>query len=99
MSRSQTQSKVKIKKAPKYHIVIHNDDTSDFNYVSRLIMHVFGFSEIESMEMTTKIHQEGNAIAWSGTKEVGELRKYQCDNFIKDYKDFLKNLKVTLEKV
>jgi ATP-dependent Clp protease adapter protein ClpS len=83
---------------PNYRILIWNDNTSDFEMVMRMIVEVFSYNEMEAYEITTLIHKNTNATVWSGSYEVGELRLEQCHKFILENKQYLRELKVTLEE-
>jgi len=84
--------------SPRYNIIIWNDNKSDVNLVTVLIAKVFNYSEIESIELTKKIHEEGNTIVWTGNKEVGEFRMNQCEKFKKEHAAFIGDLKISLQK-
>jgi ATP-dependent Clp protease adaptor protein ClpS len=84
---------------PEHRILLWNDETSDFEMVMSLLVVVFSYNELEAFEITKLIHENTNATVWTGTYEVGELRLEQCQNFISENKEFLKDLKVTLEEV
>lgn len=96
---SQTRDDIIIEESPRYNIIFWNDDKSDFEHVVVLLVAVFSYNEIESLETTKKIHEEGNAVVFTGCKEVCELRMTQCEKFKKDHPKYLKELKITLEKI
>jgi len=98
VAEPQNQEDVVVEESPRYSIVIKNDSKSDFGHVILLLTEVFSFSELEAIEITKKIHAEGNAIVWTGCKEVGELRYNQCDKFKKDNAAFVGDLEITLEQ-
>jgi ATP-dependent Clp protease adapter protein ClpS len=83
---------------PEYRILIWNDSSSDFKMVMMLIKDVFSYTDMEAYEITSLIHKNTNATVWSGSYEVGELRLDQCHKFILENKDFLNELKVTLQE-
>jgi ATP-dependent Clp protease adapter protein ClpS len=98
-SSPQTTDDIVIEETPRYNIIFWNDDKSDFEHVVVLLVTVFNYNEIESLETTKKIHEEGNAVVFTNSKEVCELRMEQCEKFKKEKSKFLKELKITLEKV
>jgi ATP-dependent Clp protease adapter protein ClpS len=84
---------------PQYNILIWNDNVSDFEMVLRLIQLVFSYSEMEAYELTKQIHDENNAIVWSGSYEVGELKMEQSKKFIAEHSEYLSKLKITMEEM
>jgi ATP-dependent Clp protease adapter protein ClpS len=99
ITKSGIDDRIKKIEFPKYNIIIWNDNVSDFEMVVRLIQHVFNYSEMEAYGLTTQIHEENTCIVWSGSYEVGELKLEQSKTFIAEHKEYLSQLKITLEEV
>ena len=97
--KTGTTEELKKVEFPQYTIVIWNDTVSDFEMVVRLIQTVFSYSEMEAYELTKKIHDENNAIVWSGSYEVGELKMEQSKKFIAENAEYLSKLKITMEEM
>ena len=96
---SQTKDDIIIEESPRYNIIVWNDDKSDFELVAIMIATIFNYKEIEAIEITKKIHDEGNSVVFTNCKEICEFRLQQCEKFKKENIDFLRELRVTLEKV
>jgi len=70
-------SENKPKQLPPYAVIVHNDEDHTFAYVIDSFMKVFGYTMEKCYELATAIHVQGQAIVWSGSKEVAELKKDQ----------------------
>lgn len=67
----------KPKRQPPYAIIIENDDLHTFDYVVETLQKVFGYAEQKCDQLAMTIHREGEAHVWSGTLELGELKRDQ----------------------
>ena len=67
----------KPKRQPPYAVVIENDNLHTFDYVVETLKKVFGYAEQKCDQLAMVIHQEGEAYVWSGTLELGELKRDQ----------------------
>lgn len=70
---------------PPYAVVILNDNDHTFEYVIEVLSKVFGYSKQKGYLFAEKIHHEGRAIVWTGSKEVGELKVEQIKSCGPDY--------------
>lgn len=66
---------------PPHVVVLLNDDKHTFPYVIEVLIKVFKYSLEEAKKITLEVHQEGEAIVWTGSKEVAELKAEQVTNF------------------
>ena len=58
---------------PPYHVLIQNSDhTMDF--VVDVLRKVFGFDLPKAFTLMMHAHDKGEAIVWTGPKEVAELK-------------------------
>jgi ATP-dependent Clp protease adaptor protein ClpS len=62
---------------PPYNVVIKNDDFHTMAFVVLLLMEVFNYDKMHSFKLMAMIHEEGEAIVWTGSKEVAELKLEQ----------------------
>ena len=97
-TKTKSKTKIVVTKPPLHNIVIWNDETSSFEMVKKLIEVVFNYDETQSKEFTKKIHENDNAIVWSGSKEVGKTYIAKTDHFKQKFPQYLSNLKITLEE-
>lgn len=68
-------AKSKPKTLPPYAVVVYNDDLHTFNYVIETFQKVFGYSYERCFLLAVGIHTQGQAVVWSGSKEVAELKR------------------------
>jgi len=73
------------KRQPPFGVVIYNDDQHTFAYVTELLIRVFGHPRPRAFELTCQVHYSGQAIAWSGSLEVAELKRDQVQGFGPDF--------------
>ncbi len=69
---------------PPHVVVLENDNFHTFPYVTEVLIKVFKYSMAEAQKLTMDIHKHGEAIVWTGAKEVAELKAEQVTNFGSD---------------
>ena len=73
---------VKVQEPKMYKVILHNDDTTTFDFVILILTQVFHRSLNDSMDITTNIHISGQGIAGSPyTREVAEEKTMETINF------------------
>jgi ATP-dependent Clp protease adaptor protein ClpS len=61
-------------KYPNYKIIVLNDDFNTFEHVvETLTTYIPGINSDQAWELADKIHNEGQAIVWTGPLEQAEL--------------------------
>ena len=75
--RKEESAGAQPKKQPPYAVIVFNDEEHTFEYVIDTLMKVFGYPLEKSYSLTLQIHTEGKVIAWSGVREVAELKRDQ----------------------
>ena len=68
---SQTRTKEKTDKP--WQVVVLDDPVNLMDYVSRILIRIFGFSREKADELMMAVHQQGRAIVWTGGREKGEM--------------------------
>ncbi len=66
---------------PPYVIIVFNDDYHTFEFVTKVLCTVFRISVERAFSHAKEIHENGQAIVWSGSREVGELKIEQLMTF------------------
>ena len=69
---------VKIKKPGLWNVILHNDDTTHFEFVIFLLVHVFAKSAMEAVAITKQIHNSGKGVAGVYPKEIAESKKQKA---------------------
>ncbi len=63
---------------PNYKVIVLNDDENTFEHViSCLMKYIPGMNGDLARDLTNQIHNEGQAIVWSGPQEQAELYHQQ----------------------
>jgi ATP-dependent Clp protease adaptor protein ClpS len=75
----------KPKPQPPYAVVLLNDDDHTFEYVIEVLQRVFGYELEKAFVLTKQVHEEGQAVVWSGSLEVAELKREQVQGFGPDF--------------
>jgi ATP-dependent Clp protease adaptor protein ClpS len=55
-----------------WHVIVLNDDHNTFDGVAAALAAVIGVSFAEGMGLANRIHTTGQAVVWSGHREVAE---------------------------
>ncbi len=55
-----------------WHVIVLNDDHNTFDGVAHALAQVIGISFAEGMAYANRIHTSGQAVVWSGHREVAE---------------------------
>ena len=66
---------------PPYHVIIENDDDHTQLFVVMVLRKVFGYDDTKAVELMLTAHETGEAIVWTGPKEVAELKYDQIRSF------------------
>ena len=69
------------KTQPPYAVIVENDDEHTFDYVIEVLQTVFGYALEKASLMTAQVHYSGQALVWSGSLEVAELKRDQIRGF------------------
>jgi ATP-dependent Clp protease adaptor protein ClpS len=73
------------RRQPPYAVVVLNDDEHSFDYVIETFQKVFGYDQRKAFSLAKEIHEKGRTIAWTGTKELAELKKEQIEGMGPDF--------------
>jgi ATP-dependent Clp protease adaptor protein ClpS len=69
------------RRIPPYHVILENDDHHSFEFVVEVLRKALGFNEQRAFLVTSEAHTKGRAVAWTGSKEVAELKLEQIRSF------------------
>ncbi len=73
-----------------WQVVVLDDPVNLMEYVSRVLVQIFGISKGRANELMLAVHEKGRATVWSGSREKGEMYVSQLHTA---------QLNATLEKV
>lgn len=68
-SKSQTREKM----AEPWQVVVLDDPVNLMEYVSRILIRIFGYSREKADALMMDVHTKGKAIVWSGGREKAEM--------------------------
>jgi len=74
---------VKVHIPKMWKVILHNDDTTTFDFVIAVLIRVFHKSMEEARELTQMIHITGAGVAGVYTKEIAEEKTYETLMFAK----------------
>jgi ATP-dependent Clp protease adaptor protein ClpS len=66
---------------PPYHVLIENDDDHSQIFVVIVLRKVFGYDEALATDLMHTAERAGEAVVWTGPKEVAELKLDQLRTF------------------
>lgn len=73
-----------------WNVVVHDDPVNLMQYVTFVLMKIFGYDEKRSTVLMMQVHKLGRSIVWTGEREKAEFYVQQLQ---------AQQLKTTLEKV
>lgn len=56
-----------------WQVVVLDDPVNLMEYVSRVLIKIFGFSREKADRLMMAVHQQGRAVVWSGGREKAEM--------------------------
>ena len=72
---------------PPYHVIVENDDHHSQMFVVLVLRKVFGYDEPRAIDLMMTAHETGQAVVWTGPKEVAELKLDQLRTFHEERED------------
>ena len=75
---------IKPRKAPLYHVILHNDDTHTYQYVVAMLMQLFGKSPERAFQHAREVDTAGVSIIETTNLERAELKRDQIRAFGRD---------------
>jgi ATP-dependent Clp protease adaptor protein ClpS len=66
---------------PPYHVLIENDDDHSQVFVVMVLRQVFGYDEPKATSLMHAAEENGEAVVWTGPKEVAELKLDQIRTY------------------
>src|SRR5687767_13278790 len=61
--------------APKYVVIVENDDEHSYPYVMEVLRTVCGHDRQRAYQLTNQVHFRGQAAVWVGALEHAELKR------------------------
>lgn len=71
----------KTRRLPPYNVILENDDHHSMEFVIGVLQKALGYTEQKAYQLMLMAHETGQAIVWTGSKEVAELKQEQMLSF------------------
>jgi len=84
----------RLKKAPRFMVVFHNDDYTTKDFVVHVLMKFFHLSVTESTHIMLSVHHKGHGVAGVFSRDIAETKALQVCEYAKKHQ---MPLKVTAE--
>lgn len=75
-----TESETKLEKPKLFKVLLHNDDFTTMEFVVFVLKHVFMRSDMESVVIMLKVHNEGIGVAGTYPYEVAQMKAEKAMN-------------------
>lgn len=75
------ESETKTRRIPPYNVILENDDHHSMEFVIEVLQKALGYNEQRCYQLMMVAHTSGQAVVWTGTKEVAELKMEQMLTF------------------
>ena len=72
------------KRQPRYNVIVWDDDDHSYDYVIKMLMHLFGHPLETAFKMACEVDASGRVIVLTTTMEHAELKRDQVHSFGRD---------------
>ncbi|TAH35569.1 MAG: ATP-dependent Clp protease adaptor ClpS [Planctomycetota bacterium] len=72
--------------APRWHVILLNDEEHTFTYVVEMLGAVFGHSAAAAWEMALAAHSCGRAVVYTGPRETAEFKQQRVHAYGPDWR-------------
>lgn len=63
--------------APRFHVVLLDDDDHTYEYVIEMLGRLFGYGRERAFQMAREVDTTGRVIVWTGDRETAEFKRDQ----------------------
>jgi ATP-dependent Clp protease adaptor protein ClpS len=67
--------------APRWHVVLLDDDDHTYAYVIEMLGALFGHSRSRAYRMAEEVDRSGRVIVWTGAREVAEFKQERIHGY------------------
>ncbi|MGD2109003.1 MAG: ATP-dependent Clp protease adaptor ClpS [Phycisphaerae bacterium] len=85
-SKVVPDSTTKVRKQPRYHVILCDDDDHTYDYVIGMLRKLFGFTTETAYELASEVDGKGRVIVDTTTLERAELKRDQILSFGRDWR-------------
>jgi ATP-dependent Clp protease adaptor protein ClpS len=94
VQEGQVATVPKVRKAPRYMVVFHNDDYTTKDFVVQVLMRFFYLTETEATHIMLSVHHKGYGVAGVYSRDIAETKAVQVTEYARQSQ---MPLKVTAE--
>jgi ATP-dependent Clp protease adaptor protein ClpS len=73
----------RLKKAPRYMVVFHNDDYTTKDFVVHVLQKFFQLSVTEATYIMLSVHHKGHGVAGVFSRDIAETKAVQVSEYAK----------------
>ena len=81
LPKPKEREQTRTRRLPPYNVILENDDHHSFEFVVATLQKALGYLPERAVQLTLTAHHTGQAIVWTGSKEVAELKVEQIHTF------------------
>lgn len=74
-----------LKRPPRYHVVLLNDDYTPMEFVVDVLQRIFGLDRIRATRVMLEVHTNGKGICGSFTYEIAETKVAQVTAYARQH--------------
>ena len=82
--QTQVVERIDVRRPKLFQVIIHNDDYTTMEFVVSVLKRFFHKDEEQAQALMWKVHQEGQAVCGTYTKEIAESKVIQVTRFAKE---------------
>ena len=71
--KTDTKTSPKTALAPPWNVIVHDDPVTLMQYVTRVFVKVFGYSQNKAHRLMMEVHKTGRSVVWTGAREQAEM--------------------------
>lgn len=74
---NETKTKTKMKKPPRYHVMLLNDDFTPMDFVVWILANIFNKEDQAARQIMLDVHEKGSAIVGTYRLEIAEQKIFE----------------------
>lgn len=78
------EAKPRLKKPPRYSVLMINDDYTPMEFVVEVLEHFFGKDRTSATQIMLTIHTKGKAVCGIYPKDIAETKAYAVNKFARE---------------
>lgn len=98
--RPEKKKRKKPRRAPRYHVILWNDEEHTYGYVIHMLRSIFGYPDEKGYQLAKEVDTRGRAVVYTSSLGNAEIKRDQILSFGPDpsMRESTGPLAATLEK-